>query len=397
MDEPIRPRGLAPVMRPRMLFVSGNCPPSVDGVGHYTANLIDELARQRPNWDWLWLCRRPRWFHSPVRRWEGVRQYRSGHSWSPLGIRLACATTRWLRPHVVHIQEQIHSFHESAAAARLARSAPGAILATLHEFHEELPSVEHTRVVVDRATVLIANDHRTGLRCEQATGRAPDHTWWSPSNLRPPEPSWNVRTRPRLCVTFGLLNGLKWLEVVRQALEPLRISYPDLRWRIVGPFNPDTNPEHAAAARDLAADWIEFTGGVEDIHDRRLRTWLGEGAVMLLPFADGASPRRTTLQTAWSFGLPVITTPPSVAEAAVIGGQNCLLAPLDRPADWTAAVSRLFADSSECARLKAAGQATAEQFSWRRLAALHLEQYERILGPGMGDSSPKAGTREVPA
>ncbi|HEX5271937.1 MAG TPA: glycosyltransferase family 4 protein [Gemmataceae bacterium] len=366
-------------MKPRILMVSGNGPPVLDGVAHYTANLMGELARQRPAWDWLWLYRRPRWFHAPVRFGQGIRHYRPGHTWGPLGIRLASGTARWLRPHAIHIQEQVHSFHETAAAARLARTAPGALLATLHEFHGELPSVRHTRAVVGRATVLIANDRHTALRCEQWTGRAADHTWWSPPNVRPPEPSWQVRTRPHLCVSFGFISALKRLNVVRQALEPLRASYPDLRWRIVGPFDPAANAEHAAAARDLAADWIEFTGGIVDSHDSRLRTWLGEGAVMLLPFADGASPRRTTLQTAWAFDLPVVTTPPSVPEPALVHGQNCLLAPLERPAEWGASVSRLFADPAEATRLKAGGRAAADQFSWRRLAALHLEQYERIL------------------
>jgi hypothetical protein len=59
-----------------------------------------------------------------------------------------------------------------------------------------------------------------------------------------------------------------------------------------------------------------------------------------------------------------------------------LLAPLERPADWSASVSRLFADPAEATRLRAGGRAAADQFSWRRLAALHIEQYERILEQG---------------
>lgn len=50
--------------RPRILMVSGSAPPVIDGVGDSTARLLGELRRQRPEWQWLWLARRPRSFHS---------------------------------------------------------------------------------------------------------------------------------------------------------------------------------------------------------------------------------------------------------------------------------------------------------------------------------------------
>ena len=95
---------------PRILMVSGNAPPMLDGVGDHTARLLEELSRQRPDWRWLWLTRRPRWYHSPIVVRGGVTLVRPSHSWGPNGQALAAAMAKALRPDVVHVQDQIHSF-----------------------------------------------------------------------------------------------------------------------------------------------------------------------------------------------------------------------------------------------------------------------------------------------
>src|SRR5262245_11782784 len=84
--------------RPRILLVSGNGPPKIDGVGDYTANLADELTKRRPEWQWYWLCRRPRWFHIPWRRRGPVRLVRPAHGWGGHHTILAATAVRWLRP-----------------------------------------------------------------------------------------------------------------------------------------------------------------------------------------------------------------------------------------------------------------------------------------------------------
>jgi len=62
--------------------------------------------------------------------------------------------------------------------------------------------------------------------------------------------------------TFGLINGLNaWTSWLPPLAEVVRI-HPELRWRIIGPFDPDTNPEHAALRPALVAPWIRLSGGV---------------------------------------------------------------------------------------------------------------------------------------
>ncbi len=155
-----------------------------------------------------------------------------------------------------------------------------------------------------------------------------------------------------------------------------------MRWRIVGPFNPDINRHHAALAEALRddRDWIEFTGELTDRgNPSPVQRKLAESALMVLPFADGASTRRTSLQTGWAFGLPIITTPPPQPIDAIQHGENCLLVSEPTPQAWASAIGRVLRDVALAARLGEGSLETAERFSWARLAENHLAVYDALL------------------
>ena len=100
---------------------------------------------------------------------------------------------------------------------------------------------------------------------------------------------------------------------------------------------------------------------------------------MLLPFADGASLRRTTLHIAWAFGIPVITTPPPYDQPEIVDGENCLLVREPTPDAWAEALSRLVGDPALEARLSEGGRRAAEVYGWPELARRHLALYDRLL------------------
>jgi glycosyltransferase involved in cell wall biosynthesis len=372
-------------------MVSGNAPPVVDGVGDHTARLMEELHQQRPDWQWLWLSRRPRWFHPPLVRRGGVTLLRPSHSWTPKGQALAAQVVRGLSPDIVHVQDQIHSFHETGAAAKLAGAAGGAVVTTLHEYHTERPSVVHTDALVRLSRVIISNDPRNADRCLERNGRAADHHLWSGATVLPPPWAERPPARPGLVVTFGFLSALKALGLVHEALRKLRETLPAVRWRIIGPFHPKTDAGHAALAERLAPDcgWIELTEAITG-HEQ-LRTLLAEAEVMPLPFADGASLRRTTLHTAWAFGLPVVTTPPDRPTDAIAEGENCLLVREPTPEAWADAIGRVLTDRELAGRLRAGSLKAAERFSWQRLAAAHIAVYEGLLDPADARAEVKTG------
>jgi glycosyltransferase involved in cell wall biosynthesis len=372
-------------------MVSGHAPPVMDGVGDATAMLLAELARQRPGWRWTWLTRRPGWWRSPLVSGPGYRIVRPNNTWNETDRRLACATLRWMKPDLVHIQEQIHSYFETDAAPRLAAAADCPVVATLHEYHVELPSVVHTDELVRRSAAIIANDSRNAERCLDRTGRAADARWWSGNTVCPGPPAPR-RPEPDVVTTFGFLTALKSVGLTLGALERLRAEGRPLRWRIIGPFNPSKNPVHAAIADLGRSDWVEFTGGFS-VRDPELKRILRESRLMLLPFADGASLRRTTLFAAWAFGIPALTTPPPGEEPQIVDGDNCLLVREATSEAWARAIARVLDDPGLESRLSEGGIRSAERYGWPELARRHLALYDRLLAQSKG---PAAGRAVVP-
>jgi glycosyltransferase involved in cell wall biosynthesis len=372
------------VLRDPALMISGNGPDCADGVAHFTERLLKELTRERGGTRWFWLNRRSARMGSPLSVADGITQLRPWHTWRPIARSLADLTMQALRPRVVHIQDQIHSFHETSAAVELARSAKrvGArVVVTLHEYHVELPSVRHTDDLVSLANVVIVQDQRNALRCRERTGRVPDAVGWSPSNVDPP-PERPVSVPNRL-VTFGLIGRAKGLEIVYEALRQVRNAHPQLSWHIWGPFEPLTNPYHRELQQRFSEPWVVFRGGPKDTSDLAFRIALAEATMMLLPFTDGASPRRTTLQAAWALQLPVITTVPEVPEPAIVGDENCKLvpgasAPLDEQIEaWERAIADALSSPAELARLREGSARAASAHSWARLGELHRAFYAR--------------------
>ena len=142
----------------------------------------------------------------------------------------------------------------------------------------------------------------------------------------------------------------------------------DARLRIVG--SPDARyPEAGAAARRLGvADRVEWSGYVDDAG--LVKAYQEADALALLSKYEG-------------FGLPVLEamacgTPVVCSNAAslpeVAGAAARIVAP-DDLAGAAAALKEILTDPAEAARLRAAGRAQAEKFSWRAAAEAVLRAY----------------------
>lgn len=367
--------------RRTILVLSGNGPPVFDGVGHYTSRLLASLAISRPDWRLLWLRRKQRWFSAVLATQGNVRVIQPWHTWSKVGIFLAEQAVKYYGPDIVHVQEELYSFHESPVTPSIMRTAPHRRIVTLHELHPGLQTSRHTVDTVSLADLVIANDAYTATKCERATGRRADHVLWSPANVLPDLTVPAVARRPGLVVTFGMLSAVKGMEQLFRALKLARTRMPSLRWRIIGPFDPQHNAHDQRLAATISADWVEFTGGRHDLDDPILKRWIAEGSVMALPFVDGATARRGSLQTAWAFGLPVVTTPPPVGgDAMVQDSVNCVTVQLSDELGWASAVVDVLSASEVAHRLTEGSKAAGDQMSWSQLADAHLKTYEKLLG-----------------
>jgi glycosyltransferase involved in cell wall biosynthesis len=121
---------------------------------------------------------------------------------------------------------------------------------------------------------------------------------------------------------------------------------------------------------------VTLTGELDD--DEAARTLAG-CTLIVLPFRDGVSLRRTTLMAALALGRAVISTRAAVPPAALHDGRHIVLVP---PADAVAlarAMVELADDPDRRRTLGEQARAAAGAFTWPAIAAQTEDLYRRVL------------------
>ncbi len=255
-------------------MVSGNGPPVIDGVGHYTGRL---------SWGRGW--RRAAAVAVGVVEAEAAVVYRPGGV--PRGGRGLAAVA-----HLGPVRagdgggdgpESPAGHHPRSGTDPLVPRNPGRRRGAGRR--SEVPGRHRPRsssgtgeLSMDRRSrpFRLPGDHQRSIHGRKRLrqfGREPDAVFWSPSNLRPPA---IPARRPGLVVTFGFLSAVKALTSARCSPRSPG-AVPGLRWRIVGRSGRTptcTTPPWRPPARGL----IEFTGARDDLDDSALRGWLAEAA-----------------------------------------------------------------------------------------------------------------------
>jgi glycosyltransferase involved in cell wall biosynthesis len=359
-----------------ILFVSGEYPPDVGGVGDYTARLRSELA----NLDW------------PSR----VLSRKQVGRWDARALPWLLRTAP--RGGIVHIQFQAGAFDLLGdaclmpALVRLTR--PRARVATT--FHDTRPPYlfpragrrlrqQAVRFLARTSHAVIAADQRDLLETDGPSPR--HHVVPIGSNVAcaPPPDFSRLAFRSRLglgpdtlaVVYFGLLNASKGLDMLLEAFERLCGRRPDSRLLLLGGGVGASDPTNRSTANRL---WPR----VERLGSRVVRPgWLAptdlsayllSGDVAVLPYIDGASPRRGSLLACAEHGLPILSTLPAAPDVA-----PHIEAVAPDAAALAEAVLRIDADPAMAARLRQVSRELAARVSWPSIAATHVRIYERLL------------------
>jgi glycosyltransferase involved in cell wall biosynthesis len=359
-----------------ILFVSGEYPPDVGGVGDYTARLRAALSDR--GWPSRVLTR------SQVRRWDA-------------------RSVLWLlrmgrRSNIVHIQFQAGAFDllgdvclMPLLARRFLRGAR--VVTTFHDVRHPylFPRAGRLR---DGAVRLMARFSDAIVCADQRDirwlgGPSPRH------HLVPIGP--NVSCEPPLdydraafrqqlgldphtlaIVYFGLLNSSKGLDLLLDAFDLVIERRPNTCLLLVGGEVGASDATDRATATAVGDRLHQRSGG------RVLRSgWLRPpdlsahllaGDLALLPYADGASARRGSLLTCAAHGLPIVSTLPAGPEVA-----GSIQAVAAEPRLLADTVLRLDSDSAESRRLRDASFALTRQMSWPSIAAAHVGIYQSLL------------------
>jgi glycosyltransferase involved in cell wall biosynthesis len=400
------------VGRLRVGLVCGYFDPARDGVADYTRHLARQLRAAGCE---SLICTAHRYAGTSVEQIVGVTD-----RWDVRGVRRAARTISRLPLDVVHVQWAPSAFGFSRAVGLLPLLLPAGtpLVATLHEYgvwtadgaggglrSTAWSAMEQQRV--DRETLMLtvkadrllvtAPEHADVVRARFADRRLEvTHVPIAPNipvaRLDGEDVSWAVRASlglppdARLAVFFGFLHPVKGLAGLIEAVAAVRRVVPGLRLVIAG--GGESHSVHAGAAdvmrqgledvarRSGVADAVVFTGYLpEDEVSRLLRA--ADAAVF--PFDAGVTAKSGSLLAALAHGVPTIATSPPGALDRPTEVEGVLRVPPRNTAALVDALLLVLSDRALAARLAAGGRASADRWTWPRIADLHAQVYAQVL------------------
>jgi glycosyltransferase involved in cell wall biosynthesis len=351
-----------------LVFVSGEYPPDIGGVGDYTAQLRAALG-----WPSQVIARRDvgRWnargvlralSSLPGRRGIVHIQYQAA-AFDLLGdICLLPLLVRATRPHV----RLVTTFHD----ARVPFLFRGARLLRLRS----------VRLLARTSHAIIAADERDLTALGSSAGQG--HQVPIGSNVPCSPPNGYARQAFRhalgvaddetLVAYFGLLNASKGLDTLLDVLDRLERARLLFIGGNAGASDATNRATTERLAQRLSNERITVTGFLEA---REVSAHLLAADVAVLPYSDGASARRGSLLACAAHGLPIVSTEPASQAVA----DAVLAVPSGNAAALADAVQRVMADAALAERLRQGSAALAERTSWRHIALAHRAIYERLL------------------
>lgn len=412
----------------RVLFITGEFPPTQGGVGDCTNEIAQALSRRGADVsvlttqisDSAFRIPRATFFVAPHLR---ILRIIPHWDWSQRGPILK--TIASLKPDIVHIQYQTGAFGQHPMVNFLPRFIPppgkpnGIGVAVT--FHDLLPAYLFPKAgpLRDWVTFQLARGADAVIATNEADYRRLRdkvrdlHKWLElvpigsnivPSEIPPQISREKLRERlgvgeeETLLVYFGFLNASKGAETLIRALydlpkckllflggqtgsgDPTNISFRDLVKKEIGELGledrviwTDYMPAEAVSAHFYASD------------------------ICVLPYGDGASFRRGSLMAALAHGMPIVTTYPQTTpepelrtrdekmDAARIpklpalrDGENAQLVPPGDPQAVIMAVTRIRTSPGLAAQLSSGARLTARPFSWDKIAQDHLALYDKM-------------------
>ena len=366
----------------KICLVTSRVPPTRDGVGDYTYHLGRELARRGPVTIVTTVGQRA------VDGRDGLTVLPIVPRWDAAGVRTLVDLARETRPSLLDLQwvpflwgrGGINPWIPRAVLAL--RRAGIRVVTTVHE-----PYVPFTywkwwaAGPIQRLQLwtIVAASHRTAVTIpawvDMLRRRVPwrrRDIFWLPAGSNVPRAVTSDDARRRQRAEWGLgddgvvltlfspMGSGKLLDWVAQAWRALRHD-ARLRLLVIGPDRPDVRARLADAADPRVID----TGYVATDAVSRL---LACSDVLLAPFVDGMSSRRTSVISALEHALPVVTTSGRLSDP-MFADSPLVRVPVTSADAFTVEVRRLVADAAERRRLGAAAREFwAAHFAWPVIA-----------------------------
>ena len=374
---------------PRVLFITGEYPPRIGGVGDHVVRLAAAIAARG------WGCHVATESRSANDLPDRVHAIRSG---LPLqAVVDTLRVVRRVRPDVVHLHYQAGAFARPGELMGLARLLPSLagtsrLAVTFHDLHQPylFPKAGRLREAMVRSlgrgadTAIYVDEVDRRRAVVEGYGEANAH--WIPAGptIEPPA-NGDDRDAARAVLDldpdafivgfFGFRQRSKGIDVLAHAMRRTELLGPGMRLVLIGASGPPTNARRAEQPVPPSTfDDVRLIDTGEQ-QPAVISQWLVACDVIALPFVDGLSARRGSFMNAVAHGVPVVTTVPPVEGAVDVGADEVALVAPGDVAELAAALAEIRDDSARRRQLAQGSRAIAARHTWDQIARRTLAAY----------------------
>ena len=375
----------------RVLFVTGEFPPRIGGVGDHVVRLAAALGARGLD---CHVATESRSADDPAARVHAV-----GSRYPLQSVLDTIRIARRVRPDVVHLHYQADAFArpgETIGLVRLLRRPGGAnrLAVTFHDLFQpylfpkagllrarlvrRLARSAHAAIYVDEP------DRRQGVA--QGYGEANSH--WIPAGptIEPP-PGLPDRRALRAALGlpaeefivgfFGFRQRSKGVGVLAEAMRRPELAGPNTLLALIGAAAPPSNTRRAEPPVPPSAfegvRLVDASAQAPGV----ISQWLGACDAIALPFLDGLSARRGSFMNAAAHGIPVVTTFPPIAEAVDVGADEAAFVAAGDASVLAAALAEIRDCPERRRQLVRGARAVAARHTWSEIARRTLAAYDR--------------------
>lgn len=190
-------------------------------------------------------------------------------------------------------------------------------------------------------------------------------------------------TRDTLVVAhFGFVNAVKGVDTLFRAAKTALDNGVPVQLLMLGGrtgSSDTTNLAYVQEMDELARSLYIHPYWTGFLSDADIGAYFAAADLVALPFKDGVSLRRTSLQAALSYGCPIVTTPPQDTDLPEFeDGKHLLYVPVDDKFALASAFHRLWKDPALRQKLGENAEAAAQQFRWDAIARQMVEFYSAV-------------------
>ena len=382
--------------RPKILFVTGEYPPMLGGVGRYTAELARALQAQGAQVAVLTDEQA-----TASTRADAVRVLAQAGGWGWRLLTEIPDRARAVGADWVHVQYQTAAYGMRPAINSLPYFLRRRGLRAAWTYHDlRVPYLFPkaggrlrrwvTRLPLRAADAVVVTNQSDWESVRAQTRRGQLHRIPIGSDIQSRQFSETARRRRRaargyggeqlVLGYFGFLNASKGGLTLVGALAALVRDGWDAHLLMIGErvgASDATNFSYLQRVEASIAEQglnrrVQWTGHQPDAE---VAADFNAIDALVMPYEDGMSLRRSTLTAALANGCAIVTTHPQTPTPELTPNADLLLVPPGDPAATAAAVTRIAEDARLAGNLRANARRAARQFRWDVIAARHLQIY----------------------